>query len=102
MQSDDELELFNAWKEKPNSENAQRLINGLQRYIIHAIAAAGGDASNPVIRAKANMMALQCMPRYNPKTSTLQNFLYSQLRGLHRVLGTENNIIQIPEFNLFI
>lgn len=97
MQNDDELELFNKWKENPSPATSQALINGLQKYIIHAIAAAGGDTSNPVIRAKANMMALQCMPRYNPKTSTLQNFLYSQLRGLHRVLGTENNIIQMPE-----
>lgn len=97
MQNDDELELFTKWKEDPNPSTAQSLINSLQKYITHAIAAAGGDASNPVIRAKANMMTMQCMSRYNPKTASLQNFIYSQLRGLHRVLGTENNIIQMPE-----
>lgn len=92
-----ELTAFANWRNRPTPETAKALIDSVQNYITHAIAASGGDASNPVLRAKANMMAMQCMPRFNPDKSTLQNFLYANLRGLHRVIGGDNNIIQIPE-----
>ena len=94
---DKELTAYTNWRNKPTPETAKELVDSVQNYITHAIAAAGGDASNPVLRAKANMMALQCLPRFNPEKSTLQNFLYANLRGLHRVIGSDNNIIQIPE-----
>ena len=94
---DKELTAYTNWRNKPTPETAKELVDSVQNYITHAIAAAGGDASNPVLRAKANMMALQCLPRFKPEKSTLQNFLYANLRGLHRVIGSDNNIIQIEK-----
>lgn len=91
-------DVYVQWKSDWNSpENNAALLKKIQPWIDHAILAAGGSPSNQVLRAKANMMAMAYMRKYDPEASNVKNYLYGQMRGLHRVVGAEQNIIQIPE-----
>lgn len=92
-----DLAAFLEWQKDPSPEASYTLIKKLEPYISHTIIAAGGDPDNPALRAKACMMALQYMKKYNPEHSTVQNYIYGQMRGLNRVIGNDNNIIQVPE-----
>ena len=90
-------ELYNAYKFSKAVEARVALIKALNPIIQQSVIAAGGDPNNPVIMAKARMMALAGLKSYDPDKSTMKNFLYSHLRGLNRAIGTANNIIQTPE-----
>lgn len=94
---DQDLATFLEWQNDPSPAASYAMIQKLMPYISHSIIAAGGDPENPALRAKACMMALQYMKRYNPEHSTVQNYIYGQMRGLNRVIGNDNNIIQVPE-----
>ena len=89
--------LYNAYKFSKAVEARVALIKALNPIIQQSVIAAGGDPNNPVIMAKARMMALAGLKSYDPDKSTMKNFLYSHLRGLNRAIGTANNIIQTPE-----
>lgn len=92
-------ELFPKWYDSKYQNPAlnREMSKAIQPWVDHAILAAGGDVNNPALKAKANMMALGFLKNYDPNKSNVKNFLYSQLRGLHRVIGADRNIIQIPE-----
>lgn len=94
---DQDLATFLEWQKDQSPAASYAMIQKLMPYISHSIIASGGDPENPALKAKACMMALQYMKRYNPEHSTVQNYIYGQLRGLNRVIGNDNNIIQIPE-----
>jgi len=90
-------ELYDNYINRKTVESRAALIHALKTIIQQSVIAAGGDPNNPVTMAKANMMVLAGLKSYDPEKSTLKNFLYSHLRGLHRALGNANNIIQTPE-----
>lgn len=91
-------QIYEAWsQDKYNPERNTELIHEIQPWVDHAIIAAGGSPQNKTLRAKANMMAIAYMHRYDPKTSNIKNYLYGQLMGLNRVIGNDRNIIQVPE-----
>lgn len=91
-------DVYTAWsQDKYNPERNTELIHEIQPWVDHAIIAAGGNPQNKTLRAKANMMAIAYMHRYDPKTSNIKNYLYGQLMGLNRVIGNDRNIIQVPE-----
>lgn len=94
---DPELELYYAWKKDPTPSNAYALTKAVNSYMDNIISATGGDPKNPVLKSKANMMFMSYLPKFDPNRSNLKNFIYSHMRGLNRVVGTDNNIIQIPE-----
>lgn len=91
------LDTFDAWYHNPSAETRAAMSHVLLPVIKQAIQAGGGDPSNPVLLAKGRMMAMQALKRYDPYSAKLKNFMYSQLMGLQRVMGTANNIIQVPE-----
>lgn len=91
-------ETYNTWKSDWNAPaNNQMMLAQIQPWVDQALIASGGNPSNRAQRAKANMLAIAYLRQYNPEKSTMKNYLYGQLRGLHRVIGNDQNIIQIPE-----
>lgn len=91
-------ETWNDWKSdwQDPARNAA-MLKKIQPWVDQSIMAAGGNPSDRVLRAKANMMAIAYLRKYDPEKSNMKNYLYGQLRGLHRVVGADQNIIQIPE-----
>lgn len=99
MRTEPELQdTYLQWRQNMNDpkQNALMLAK-IQPWVDHAVLAAGGNVQNPAMRAKANMMAVWYLRQYDPNRSSIKNFLYAQLRGLNRVYGNDQNIIQIPE-----
>ncbi|MDO4568779.1 MAG: hypothetical protein Q4D38_00165 [Planctomycetia bacterium] len=90
-------EVYQQWKMYPGPETNAMLAAKLSPWISQSVVAAGGDPNNKALLAKARMMAIASLNRYNPEQSNMKNFLYAQLRGLHRVVGNDSNIIQMPE-----
>lgn len=90
-------ESYNAWKLKQTPETRAALSQALLPTIKHMISATGGDPENPVMLAKSRMVAMQALKGYNPEKAKLNNYMYSHLMGLNRVIGKANNIVQVPE-----
>lgn len=91
------LDAFGEWYRNPSPETRAAMSHALMPIIKQAIQASGGDPHNPVLLAKGRMIAIQSLKRYDPYSAKLGNFMYSQLLGLQRAMGTANNIIQVPE-----
>lgn len=85
------------WRSNPSPATNAALSKELQPLVDRALIAAGGNPANRALRAKANMMAIAALRNFDPSKSNIKNYLYGQLRGLNRVIGTSGNIIQIPE-----
>ena len=90
-------ESYNAWKLNQTPETRAALSQALLPTIKHMISATGGDPENPVMLAKSRMVAMSALKGYNPEKAKLNNYMYSHLMGLNRVVGKANNIVQIPE-----
>ena len=90
-------DVFDEWYRQPSAETRAAMSKALLPTIKQAIQAGGGDPTNPVLLAKGRMVAMQSLKRYDPYSAKLNNFMYSQLQGLQRAIGTANNIIQVPE-----
>lgn len=89
---------YEAWRADWNKpENNAKMLKHLAPYVRQSIIAAGGDPREPILRAKANLLAISYLRRYDPEASSIKNFLYGQMRGLYRVVGQEGNIMQMPE-----
>lgn len=85
------------WCKTPTAQSRAAMAHKMLPVIKQSIRAAGGDPNNPVLLAKGKMMAVQSLKNYDPYKSPLNNYLYSHMLGMNRVIGTDNNIIQIPE-----
>ena len=91
------LEPYNAWKTNSTPETRAALSQVMMPAIKHMVSATGGDPEDPIMLSKARMVAMLSLKNYNPEKAKLNNYLYSHLMGLNRVVGRANNIIQIPE-----
>ena len=95
---EDLREPYQTWKADWNlPENNRMILAKIQPWVDQALVAAGGNPANRTQRAKANMLAIAYLRQYKPEMSSMKNFLYGQLRGLHRVIGNDQNVIQVPE-----
>ena len=91
------LDVYDAWYNKPSAETRAAMAKALLPLIKRSVLSSGGDPNNPVVLAKGRMIAMQALKRYDPYSAKLGNFMTSQLMGLNRALGTQNNIISVPE-----
>lgn len=86
-----------AWQAAKTPVNRRALIHALLPVIQQSVIAAGGQPTDAALMAKAKLLALNGLDRYDPEKAALANYMYSHLRGLNRIMGSDKNIIQTPE-----
>lgn len=87
-----------AWRQQPGPATAKQLLRKLRPIIDLAVRTYGGPSSrSPILRSKAEVLALQTLQRYDPRTSGLRTFLMSQLRSLQRLGARQATPLYVPE-----
>ena len=87
---------FESWKNTPSDETYSKLMTSLQPTISNGITSFGGG--NKSLKTRANIMATQALNNYNPDAgSSLNTWIYSNLRGLARYNAQRGTAVHIPE-----
>jgi len=89
-------EIYSQWRKKPDKATTAKMLSAVSVDIDRAIFASAG-ASNPLLRSRAKLMAVQAMKRYDPTQSALGTHIINSLQGLKRVNRQQNQIISVPE-----
>lgn len=84
-------------KMKPSYQSNVALVQALDPIIRQSILAAGGNSRDMLLLARARKMVMDSIERYDPQAAPLKNFVYSQLRGLNRVVGNQANMTGLSE-----
>lgn len=91
-------DAFHTWKANPNPINSGALLKAVNPSIDAAVKSYGGSSvGSPTLRGHARRMALQAFQTYDPNRGSMHTHLLSQLQGLRRMAGKEQNIIAVPE-----
>ena len=88
---------FTAWKKTPSPKTSTALLNAVEPVISSALQTYGAGDKSPLLRSRARRMALDSMHSYDPSRAKLRTHLMTQLQGLRRVKGQQNQIISVPE-----
>lgn len=99
--SEDELPKdmtpYELYKLNPTQQNLAAVTRHL-RPTIESVIASLGDAGNPHLRSRANVVAAKAIKSYNPEAgASLATWVSSQLRQLSRDARKSNNVLSIPE-----
>lgn len=87
---------YDTWAADPTPEANAQILKDLDPMIDKAIRTHVGT-NNPLYRSRARQMALSGLRTYDPTRGRLQSHLYSQLQGLKRYAGQQQNILKVPE-----
>lgn len=91
-------DVYNAYKTNPGPETAGPLLNTLRPVIDESLRSYGGtEASTATARARAKIMALDAVNRYDPNRAKLRTHLLSHLRGLRRTVARSTAGVYMPE-----
>lgn len=91
-------EPYNAWKANPHPESTGNLLRSVDPIINEAMRTYGsGSSASPTLRGKAKQLALSAIETYDPNRAKLRTHLLTQLQGLRRYAGREEQIVKIPE-----
>lgn len=93
----DMAEPYSLWKERPGPDTAAGLLKAIDPILTKTTSIYGGAAAGPLLHSRARRMALEALPRYDPKQAKLSTFLGSQLQGLRRHADKQSNPIAVPE-----
>lgn len=88
---------YELYKLNPTKQNLVSVTRQL-RPTIDSVIASMGDAGNPHLRSRANVIAAKAIKSYNPDSgASLPTWVSSQLRQLSRDARKSNNVLSIPE-----
>lgn len=88
---------YELYKLNPTKQNLVAVTRQL-RPTIDSVIASMGDAGNPHLRSRANVIAAKAIKSYNPDSgASLPTWVSSQLRQLSRDARKSNNVLSIPE-----
>ena len=88
---------YELYKLNPTKQNLVAVTRQLQPTIDSVIASMG-DAGNPHLRSRANVITAKAIKAYNPESgASLATWVSSQLRQLSRDARKSNNVLSIPE-----
>jgi DNA-directed RNA polymerase specialized sigma subunit len=88
---------YELYKLNPTQQNLAAVTQHL-RPTIESVIASLGDAGNPHLRSRANVVAAKAIKSYNPEAgASLATWVSSQLRQLARDARKSNNVLSIPE-----
>lgn len=90
-------DVFNSWKKEPSPKTNQALVQALDPVISSALTSYGQGAPSPALRTQAKLMTLEAAKRYDPSRAKLRTHLMTQLQGLRRVAGQDQNLVRVPE-----
>lgn len=93
----DYTDSYQAWQTDPTPQTRTAMLKHVQPVLDQAVLSAAGRNPSPNIRSRAKLMAAKSLDSYDPTRGPLRNHLLSQLRGLQRHVGQEQNIIAVPE-----
>ena len=85
------------WQADPSQKNLAEVTKSL-RPTIDSVIASMGDAGNPHVRSRANVVAAKAIKSYDPtQGASLATYVSGQLRQLTRDVRKSNNVLSIPE-----
>ena len=88
---------YELYKLNPTKQNLVAVTRQLQPTIDSVIASMG-DAGNPHLRSRANVITAKAIKSYDPESgASLATWVSSQLRQLSRDVRKSNNVLSIPE-----
>lgn len=88
---------YELYKLNPTKQNLVAVTRQL-RPTIDSVIASMGDAGNPHLRSRANVITAKAIKSYNPDSgASLATWVSSQLRQLSRDARKSNNVLSIPE-----
>lgn len=90
-------DVYTSWKNKPSKITMGALITRVRPIIDKGIISYAGGSKSPTIRSKAKEIVIDSMNDYDPRMARLQSYLLTQLQGLQRYKGQQNNVITVPE-----
>jgi len=85
---------YDNWKAQDNPTTRNAMLSAVQPTIDRTVSSYG---SSPYLQAQAKKLALQSLRSYDPQLGKFQTHLQTQLRGLTRLSGQDEQIISIPE-----
>lgn len=88
---------YAAYQEAPNPRTTQDLLQKLQPTISKAVRTYGGDPNDPVLKARAKVLTIEALRKYNPKQAKLSSYLLTHLQALRRYSAKRNMVVSIPE-----
>ncbi|GIW89586.1 MAG: hypothetical protein KatS3mg109_0018 [Pirellulaceae bacterium] len=86
---------FESWKKNKSEKTSAELMQSLSPYIDVAVRKWVGS-DNPVARAKAEVMVLKAMDRYDPSKAQISTFIDRQTQPLNRWKARKNVGIALP------
>lgn len=90
-------DVYTNWKNKPSRTTMGALVTRVRPIIDKGIISYAGGSKSPTIRSKAKEIVIDSMTEYDPSMARLQSYLLTQLQGLQRYKGQQNNVITVPE-----
>lgn len=95
--AEEALTPYDRWQMDPSKANLAAVTKSL-RPTIDSVIAGMGDAGNPHLRSRANVIAAKAIQSYDPSQgATLPTWVSGQLRQLSRDVRKSNNVLSIPE-----
>lgn len=89
---------FQNYRDKPGPETSGPLLTALKPVIDEALRSYGGsEAGTATARARAKVLALDAVNRYDPSRAKLRTHLLSHLRGLRRTVERSTAGVYVPE-----
>jgi len=90
---------YQAWQADPRPETLNQVVTHLKPTIEYAVASVGA-AKNPVVQAKARLVAAEAVEKFDPTNvskASLPTFVASQLRQVSRLSRESAFPIKVPE-----
>jgi DNA-directed RNA polymerase specialized sigma subunit len=86
---------YKAWKAQDTPETRAAMLKALSPVLSKALTTYGGN--DKLMSGHAKLLALKALPSYDPQRGRLDTHLLSQLQGLQRIAGKQQQLINIPE-----
>lgn len=95
--STEALTPYDMWRLDPSQKNLAAVTKSL-RPTIESVLAGMGDAGNPHLLSRANVVTAKAVKSYDPSHgASLATWVSGQLRQLSRDARKSNNVLSIPE-----
>lgn len=89
---------YEAYMKSPGPETSGPLLAALKPVIDESLRSyAGSESQTATARARAKVMALDAVTRYDPSRAKLRTHLLSHLRGLRRTVERSISGVYVPE-----
>jgi DNA-directed RNA polymerase specialized sigma subunit len=89
-------EPYANWKREPSPHHAAKLLEAVDPLVRGAVATHIGRL-DALSHSRARRMALEALPRYDPRAGRLKPFLYAQLQGMKRYAAAQGRGVSVPE-----